>query len=712
MTRKFGIVILIALLSRVISGQPEPYKVTKAYFSSDKFDEFSPVFFNNGIVYCSNRNYGLSSRSTDDEKGLFNIVYIDSTGKKDPLSAKLLSKNLTTILNDGPATFSKNRDTIYFSRNQNIDSKAGNISGPRNKLGIFSSVLVDGEWTKVRELRINNEWYNVTTPSLSPDSKRIYFASDKPGGFGGSDLYYSNWNGDRWEDPVNLGPVINTKGNESYPYVNTVGEIFFSSDGHPGLGGKDIFFSLYLDSAWQKPIHLDPPINSKYDDFGIVADNMMNQGYFSSNRGKSVDIYQFKTIIPQVFYDIKQKENQYCYLLSDTGSIVIDTAYLKYQWIFGDGTQATGSKVRHCFPGPGKYTIKLDIFDKRTNKLFFSKLEYEFELRDFKQPYINSQDTVVKGETVSFDGQKSNFPGYKVVGYYWNFRDGTRAAGERVTHAFKLKGEFMVNMEVVMKSNSTNEIRKTGVSKKLLVYDSITEKASKKVKTGSTPLPVLGNSENAKITPLFSAENEFKKDVVYNVELISSKTKIGVNNSVFRNVPKKYTLSEKFIPEDSTYSYIVDQQMTLMATYPAYSELYNMGFKNIKIKTFVLTDPVEKELYGLIKVNGALADTYFDANDKLTSNAYIMLDQIIKLMNKYPAIKLEVAVHSDNTLPAPTSQILSQSRAQSLVSYMVNRGISPKRLKSTGFGSSKPIASNNLDKDRKLNRRIDFIIFN
>lgn len=152
--------------------------------------------------------------------------------------------------------------------------------------------------------------------------------------------------------------------------------------------------------------------------------------------------------------------------------------------------------------------------------------------------------------------------------------------------------------------------------------------------------------------------------------------------------------------------------MTLMATYPAYSEIYSLGFRNVKIRTSVLKDPSEKELHNLIKINGAFADTYFDASDRLTSNAYVMLDQIAKLMNKYPAIKLEIAVHSDNSGTAESSLSLSQSRAQLLVSYLVNRGINTRRLMATGFGGSKPIASNYLEKDRKLNRRIDFIIIN
>ncbi len=711
MIRKLVLVVLIVTFSRLISAQTETYTVKKAYFSSEKFDEFSPSFFDNGIVFCSNRNLGLSSHSTSDNKGLFKIFYIDTTGKKDWESAKLFSKNLASVLNDGPVTFNRLRDTIYFSRNQDVSSKLSDISSTRNKLGIFYAVLIDDQWTKIRDLRINNEWYNITTPCLSPDGGKIFFASDKPGGFGGSDLYYSLWDEGRWEDPVNLGPIINTKGNESYPFVNAAGELFFSSDGHPGFGGKDIFFSMISDTSWTVPVRLDVPINSPHDDFGIVTDPLMHQGYFSSNRDKSIDIFHFKTNSSQVLYDRIQKENQYCFMLSDSGSILIDTLNLRYVWSFGDGGKGSGVRVKHCFPGRGNYLVRLDIVDKNIGKLFFTKVISALQISDYVQPYITSPDVTAKGDPVVFDGLKSNLPGYKTVSYLWNFRDGSKAPGEKVTHTFKKAGEFNVNMELVIKSNSTGEIHKTGVSKKIIVTED-NRKPVNLAGSSSLHVPDIAKYQNTKIKTLFSAEEEFNKEAVYNVELVASKTKLGTNNAIFRNVPRKYTITEKYIPEDSTYAYVVDQQMTLMATYPAFSELYSLGFKNVRIRTYVLKDPSEIELHNLIKINGAFADSYFDSSDRLTSNAYIMLDQIVKLMNKYPAIKVEIAVHSDNTGPAESSLALSQLRSQLLVSYLINRGISARRLMATGFGGTKPIAPNYLEKDRKLNRRIDFIIIN
>ena len=715
MIRKLIIIILLIIsFSKTDFGQSATYDVKKASFSSDRYDEFSPVYYKNGLVFCSNRNLTLSSHSTSQNKGLFKIYYIDTTGKADWENTKLFSKNLTTILNDGPVTFNGTRDTIYFSRNQDVTSKLSDISSSRNKLGIYSAVLINGQWTKIRELRINNEWYNVTTPCLSPDGKKIFFASDKPGGFGGSDLYYSNWKGDRWEDPVNLGPSINTKGNESYPFITPSGELFFSSDGHPGHGGKDIYFSLYSDSAWLTPVCLDVPINSEFDDFGIVTDTLMKEGFFSSNRDKSIDIYHFRTIAPQALYNKIQRENQYCFTFADSGALAVNSINLKNKWDFGDGDNALGEVVQHCFHSAGKYTIRHDIFDLNTGKVFFSKLLYNLELLDYEQPYLNSPEIALTGDSLKFDGLKSNLPGYKVLKYFWDFGDGSRSDGSITSHSFKEKGEYKVNLELTLKSESTGNVHKTGVSKKIIVFSNIQERDSylaKEVSLNATP-PDIRKSENAIIKVQYSAESEFQKDAVFNVELLASKNRIGIQNSIFRSLPKKYTVTEKFIPEDSSYSYIVDQEMTLMATYPAYAELTALGFKDAKIKIFVLKDPVEKELHNLIKINGAFADSYFDSSDNLTSNAYIMLDQIVKLLNKYPSLKLEVAVHTDNTGTIENNLTLSQLHSRLLVNYLINRGINSKRLVATGFGGSKPIAPNLLEKERRLNRRIDFIILN
>jgi len=440
----------------------------------------------------------------------------------------------------------------------------------------------------------------------------------------------------------------------------------------------------------------------------------MTDGYFSSNRDKSIDIFHFTTNFPQLFYTNNQKENNYCFSFKGKGSIVVDTVNLLYKWSFGDGNSAFGTVVSHCFPGPGNYEVRLDIVDRATGELFFTKLIYNLDLLDYKQPYINSGNFAIIKDSVEFDGLKSYMPGYKILSYSWNFGDNSRSKGERVIHSFSEKGEYLVNLELVIKSESTGIISKTGVSKKLLIFNDIQESASFLSKRASEKkiVPDVRESDNSVVTTQYSAEIEFQNDAVFCIELFSSKSKLDLNGSAFRNIPDLYTVKEKLNTNDSIYSYIVDQEMNLMATYPAFRKMVSLGYKNAEIKLFALKSLSEKELHNLIKINGAFADSYFDRSDRLTANAFIMLDQIVKLLNKYPSMKLQIAVHTDNTDPANVSLTLSQKHAQMLVDYLINRGINAKRLVAKGFGGSKPIASNYLEKDRKLNRRIDFIILN
>ncbi len=712
MYKKILIIAICFIFPIILPAQTETYTVTRAPFSKDNYAEFSPVYYRDGIVFCTNRKKGFSGYSNSSGEGFMNIYYVDNKGGRTRPKTKLFSKNLRSRLNDGPVTFNQAGDTIYFSRNLIIEGSMNELSSNRNKLGIFSAVMEDNKWTRIREFRFNNEWHNVTTPYLSPDGQSLYFASDMPGGFGGSDLYYSQWKDGYWDTPVNLGPVINTSGNEAYPFINSMGELFFSSDGHPGLGGRDIFVTKSMDTTWHTPVGIDPPINSKFDDFGITTDMLMNEGYFSSNRDQSVSIYHFKTNFPQIFYSNIQKENLHCFTFQDHGSIEVDTTYLQYKWHFGDGTSATGAVVKHCFLDPGNYKIRLDIIDRRTGKLFFTKLDYDLELRDYEQAYISSPEFATRRNEVKFNAQNSYLPGYSIIDYAWDFGDGNRASGLTASNVYSEEGKYTITLVLTLRSELTGQHKKTNISKHITISGNqleteffTAEKAAVK-----TDAPDIRDYENAIIKPVYSAEIKFQQDAIFAIELLSSKNKVDINNKIFRNVPPKYTVRERFIAEENTYSYIIDQRMTLMATYPAYSEILRLGFKDVRIRLFVLKDAAEKELHNLIKNHGASADLYFDRNNKLTSNAYIMLDQLVTLINKYPAIMLEIAVHTDNTGTAAANLALSQTRSRTLVNYLINRGISSDRVLATGYGGSKPVAPEVQEKDRKLNRRIDLVI--
>ncbi len=173
----------------------------------------------------------------------------------------------------------------------------------------------------------------------------------------------------------------------------------------------------------------------------------MSKGYFTSNRGKSLDIYSFKTNSPQFFYCENQRTKQYCFSFPDDISIDIDPINLQFQWDFGDGKKETGYVVEHCFPGPGNYSVKEEIIEKKTGRVVFEKLFYDLEIREIVQPYITADEIVVAGNQVSFDALKSYLPGYAIQLYRWDFGDGITANGESVKHTFKEKGNTLSNSE-------------------------------------------------------------------------------------------------------------------------------------------------------------------------------------------------------------------------------------------------------------------------
>jgi len=699
-------VIVLILTQCIVSAQQSPYSIRKTAFSTDNYDEFAPVFYRNGLVFCSDRGQAVNSEG----RAVVKLLYVDTTtsGKK----AKMFSKSLKSKLNDGPATFNRTGDTIYFSRNLVVEGNLRMLSTYRNKLGLFYAVAGEKGWDNIRELRFNTEWFNITMPTLSHDGQRLYFASDKPDGMGGLDLYYSNWRNGYWEDPVNLGPEINTEGNETYPFISETGELFFSSDGRGGLGGKDIYVTKEKDDGWYTPVRLAAPVNSEYDDFGIVTTADVREGYFSSNRDKSVDIYYFNSEMPQVWFAEEQKENLYCFSLSDTGKIVVDTVSLQYVWNFGDNTKMTGTSVHHCFPGPGKYFITLDIIDRATGKTFFRKQTYDIEIFDYEQPFISGPAWAVAGEAVDFDGMKSYLPGYSVTGFFWDFGDGTQKMGSGPTHTFARAGEYDVRLGVTVRSNTTGDVLKRAVTRKIRVFGSRSERDSWLAASSSdVEAPVdLRQHKNVLVRGQYSAEAEFMKEAVFHVEILSSKSRLELTNPLFRSVPVSYSLREVYYPQTGTYSYVIDQQMTLMATCPAYREMISAGFSDATVRLHVLTNQAERELNILKRNYGVLTDTYFDARNRLVTNAYLMLDQVVMLMNKYPSMNLEIGVHTDNQGTASALDRLSQTRAQVIVNYLINRGIASGRLVPRGYGSARPVASNASWLDRRLNRRVEFTI--
>lgn len=207
-------------------------------------------------------------------------------------------RTLNTKYHEGPATFTKDGTRVIFTRNNYNERQYRESADGVNKLKLYTAVQENGIWNKAEELPFNSDEYSTGHPTLSKDDQRLYFSSDRPGGFGGTDIYVSTWKNGQWGEPLNLGSEVNTKGNELFPFVDERGNIYFSSDGRPGQGGLDIYYTTLTPDGKQGRVtsNLGEPLNSAKDDFGIVTDADRLGGYFSSNRkrgGADDDVYHF-----------------------------------------------------------------------------------------------------------------------------------------------------------------------------------------------------------------------------------------------------------------------------------------------------------------------------------------------------------------------------------------------------------------------------------
>lgn len=318
------------------------YKVENVKSINSKWSDFAPMYYKKDQLYfTSDREKGASNKAYGWTANFFTDVYkvVYKIDKKNPNNIKyempaLVDKDkVNSPYNDGTASFDSKGGTMYFTQCNGKDGKG-------KFCRIWTATLSGQEWTDVKPLEFTSDSFNSGHPSLTKDNQIMYFSSDMPGGEGGKDIWYVTYSkrGKTWGDPVNLGPTVNTDKDEVYPFIHEDGTLYFSSNGHTGIGAMDIFYTTGSTTDWSTPVNMKSPINSGGDDFSIVLSKDKESGYLASNREGSKgqdDIWRFY-MDPLVFTlsgvarDVKTKQilaNTYVTLTtsSDTGKIVIKT---------------------------------------------------------------------------------------------------------------------------------------------------------------------------------------------------------------------------------------------------------------------------------------------------------------------------------------------------------------------------------------------------
>ena len=291
----------------VIKNNSGRFQLNNASVNTEN-SEYGTAFYGDKIVFAGATDARKAKRGVSQWTGesfydLYEAEHFDQKlGSRKPFSS-----SINTQFNESTPVFTKDGNTMYFTRNNYVNRKLGSDIENTILLKILRATKdKNGNWGNIVEVPFNSDQYNVAHPALSPDEKYLYFASDMPGSFGNSDIFRVEILGDnQYGTPENLGNIINTAGRESFPYISKDNVLYYSSDGIPGLGGLDIFAVKFnADGSTSKPINIGMPGNSADDDFCFVFNSDSKIGFLTSNRpgGKGKDdIYSFHEDKPLLF---------------------------------------------------------------------------------------------------------------------------------------------------------------------------------------------------------------------------------------------------------------------------------------------------------------------------------------------------------------------------------------------------------------------------
>lgn len=272
------------------------YSIETVRFNS-KLQDFGPSFYGDGLVFSSNRKSTTGDYKHDwNEQPYLDLFVVKDLTSESP-AVDLFDKQVNTPFHESTSVFTKSGDVMFFTRNNYTKKKLRKDGSGTTKLKLYRTVLKGDKWSTPEELPFNSDDFSTAHPTLSPDEKTLYFASDRPGTMGLSDLWKVNLTEDGgFTSPVNLGDKINTEGRETFPFVTESNQLFFASDGQAGLGGLDIYTTqLEGTGVTQDPFNIGKPVNSSADDFGFIYNEQSNVGYFASNRATGLgndDIYK------------------------------------------------------------------------------------------------------------------------------------------------------------------------------------------------------------------------------------------------------------------------------------------------------------------------------------------------------------------------------------------------------------------------------------
>lgn len=630
---------------------PSEYEVKNLTgVNSDQLD-YSAVPFRNGIVFTSTRNRStLFGCDSDFTNGHYSDLYFAKTdGEGNYSTPQLLEGDINGKYHDGTATFTSDQTNMYFSRN---NRKGPNSFGTID-LKIYSSTISNNLWTDVNELPFNSDEYATCHPAVTPNGVWLYFASDRPGGYGGMDIYVVEKKRDgNWGTPVNLGSKINTTGNELFPFISPEGILYWSSNGFEGLGGLDVY-SMPISNG-EKAIrnHLTAPINSSGDDFGFTTNFEGTKGYLTSDRngGKGKDdLYSW------AFLGQKPKMANICVIDNDNGERIHD-AFLE----LNPEPSKLGSASKGTIVKDG--ITYLEMTATQANGKEYLVLV----------PYDQSKDQAMKVKNLngkSCDVKIPIIPGrmYEIT---------VDKQGFQPLKTYVSANDILANDEYLVPIKKMPPIAMKGEVKDKISQEPI----------GFADVLVTNNcsGEEMKLAADRKGKFTFPLDCNCDYEITASKG----------NYQHDYEL---------LYSYDMqcEEENTVVLLYLE--------------KDMIPSKPAPKFKKGaVIRLDKLYYD--YDKHF-IRPDAALELDKVVTYMQEYPSLEIELGSHTDARGSDEYNRSLSQRRADAAVKYIISKGIASYRISAAGYGETKIVnrCGNGVDcsdYDHQLNRRTEIIVTN
>lgn len=721
---------------KILSKRAKQFDINTVPVINTAMAEFAPVVLNEKLVFVSDRIQTMSDES-------YPYLHIYHCGLKAGVldsDVKAFPYPVNTEFHDGHACFNAEQNMMAITHVDLMGKRDKNFV---NRSKIYFSKLNGKKWSATEPFQYNSDSYSVAHASISADGQRLFFASDMPGGAGGMDLYVCEKEGEGWSQPKNLGEKINTAGEEVFPYIRKDEMLFFSSDGHSGFGGLDIFSAIKNNGTYTSIRNLGTDLNSFADDLGIVFLEGSTTGYFSSDRlggaGRD-DIYGFtqlnnsitisgKIVLGQNFN--KPMKNADITLLSEDGKTILSSdntdkdGFFKFDGLEPDKKymvkldDATDSKIKYYMVDEAERFVRETGIEGKGGKFVFRNLPVDPN----EKIKIASDGVTLAGNLLV--GQNSTKPLASTKVNLVNEK------GEVVQTAYTNAFGSFVFTNLPPDNKYLVQVDENDVHLKINNRIILTNKSGKEMQSINT-----SSNGNFVFNFLASDKTSLKQMEVADVDLrIDFKGKfIGDNkapiaNSVINLVDEngkviQTTKTDQFgafrfenLPADQVVLLQVDEKDPQLKTLKRVVLTDNKGAVVKEIKTSeafykfnVL--PSEKTKMSVVYVDDPwlkvlklknnnvpskenltiIEKVYYNYGEyKVLPEAAKILDKVINIMEKDSLLVIEISSHTDSRSSNEYNMKLSEQRAAAAVEYILKSGISKKRISGKGYGESKPM---------------------